>query len=100
MDTPAHLDKDSPMDLDDVRTQLPAWEVGEDGISRTFEVDDYGAAMALTVQIALEAQRRNHHPDMTVTWGSVAVSLVTHDAGSSVTDKDVDLASWIDDLAG
>lgn len=88
------------MDLQDVRDQLPAWDVGEDGISRTFDVDDYGAAMALTVRIGLEAQRRNHHPDMTVGWGSVAVSLVTHDAGSTVTDKDVDLASWIDGVVG
>jgi 4a-hydroxytetrahydrobiopterin dehydratase len=84
--------------LDRVREELLDWTADEDGIHRTIEVDDYGAAMGLTVQIGLEAQRRNHHPDITVGWGKVAVSLVTHDADSSVTDKDVDLAAWIDQL--
>ncbi|MBY5162754.1 4a-hydroxytetrahydrobiopterin dehydratase [Salsipaludibacter albus] len=82
--------------LDRVREELLDWELDDDGIHRTIEVDDYGAAMALTVRIGLEAQRRNHHPDITVGWGTVKVSLVTHDADSSVTDKDVDLAAWID----
>lgn len=85
--------------LDRVREELLDWELDDDGIHRTFEVDDYGAAMALTVRIALEAQHRNHHPDITVGWGTVEVSLVTHDADSSVTDKDVDLAAWIDEVA-
>lgn len=84
--------------LERVREELVGWTLDDDGIHRTFEVADYGAAMALTVQIGLEAQRRNHHPDITVGWGRVAVSLVTHDADSSVTDKDVDLAAWIDQL--
>lgn len=85
--------------LDRVREELLGWDLDDDGIHKTFEVDDYGAAMALTVRIGLEAQRRNHHPDLTVTWGSVAVTLVTHDADSSVTDADVDLAAWIDGIA-
>lgn len=88
------------MDEATIRERLPQWEVGDDGIRRTFEVDGYGPAMGLAVQVGLEAQRRNHHPSMTVDWGRVEVSLVTHDAGDSVTEKDVDLASWIDDLVG
>jgi 4a-hydroxytetrahydrobiopterin dehydratase len=83
---------------DRVRDELPDWTLDDDGIHRTVDVEDYGAAMALTVRIGLEAQRRNHHPDITVGWGSVAVSLVTHDADASVTDKDVDLATWIDQV--
>jgi 4a-hydroxytetrahydrobiopterin dehydratase len=78
--------------------ELPDWEQRDGGIHRHVDVDDYGAAMALTVRIGLEAQRRNHHPDITVGWGSVDVSLTTHDAGGSVTDKDVDLARWIDEV--
>lgn len=81
---------------DRVREELPEWSLDDDGIHRTFEVADYGAAMGLTVQIGLEAQRRNHHPEIAVGWGSVVVSLVTHDADNAVTDKDVDLAAWID----
>lgn len=84
------------MDTDHIKEALPDWEVGEDGIHRTFDMDDYGSAMALTVQIGLEAQRRNHHPDITVGWGKVAVSLVTHDEGNAITQQDVDLATWID----
>lgn len=82
---------------DRVSEELPDWRHEDGGIHRTFSTSDYGTAMALTVRIALEAQRRNHHPEITVGWGSVAVSLVTHDAGNTVTDKDVDLARWIDE---
>jgi len=88
------------MNTDEIAAALPDWDLGDEGISRTFSTSDYGTAMALTVRIGLEAQRRNHHPEITVGWGSVAVSLVTHDAGDSVTDKDVDLAQWIDGIAG
>ena len=79
-------------------SQTGAWTTT--GSTARFEVADYGAAMGLTVQIGLEAQRRNHHPEITVGWGSVVVSLVTHDADNAVTDKDVDLAAWIDQTIG
>lgn len=87
------------MNPNEIAAAVPDWELGDDGIRRTFSIPDYGTAMALTVRIGLEAQRRNHHPEITVGWGSVAVSLVTHDAGDSVTDKDVELARWIDEAA-
>lgn len=87
------------MDLDDVRDRLPAWDVAPDGIQRTYEVDDFAAAMALAVHVGLEAQRRNHHPDLTIGWGRLEVSLTTHDADSTVTDQDVDLAEWIEGVA-
>lgn len=87
------------MNPNEIAAAVPDWELGDDGIRRTFSTPDYGTAMALTVRIGLEAQRRNHHPEITVGWGSVAVSLVTHDAGDSVTDKDVELARWIDEAA-
>lgn len=87
------------MDLTNARDRLPDWDVGEDGIQRTYELDDFAAAMALAVHVGLEAQRRNHHPDLTIGWGRLEVSLTTHDADSTVTDKDVDLAEWIDQAA-
>ncbi len=83
---------------DRVREELLGWELDDDGIHKSVEVGDYAEAMGLTVRIALEAQRRNHHPDLLVTWGSVVITLVTHDADSSVTDADVDLAAWIDGI--
>lgn len=86
------------MDEAAVRERLPKWDLDDNGIHRVVEVDGYGPAMGLAVQVGLEAQRRNHHPSMTVDWGRVAIRLVTHDADDAVTDKDVDLAAWIDDL--
>lgn len=85
------------MDLDDVRTQLPEWEVAEDGLYLDLECEDFAEAMALAVHVGLEAQRRNHHPDLTISWGRLEVSLTTHDEDSTVTEKDVDLATWIDE---
>jgi 4a-hydroxytetrahydrobiopterin dehydratase len=58
---------------------------------------DFASAWAFGTRVALEAEREFHHPEITVTWGKVIISLVTHEAGG-ITDKDRDLATAISAL--
>ena len=51
-------------------------------------------------RVALLAEQRNHHPDWSNSWNKVDIALSTHDAGSTVTDADRDLAAAIDELLG
>ena len=64
----------------------------------TFGADDFAAAAAFVARIAEAADAANHHPDVLLRWGEVAVTTVSHDAGG-LTQRDVDLAGTISALA-
>jgi 4a-hydroxytetrahydrobiopterin dehydratase len=46
-------------------------------------------------QVALAAEKLDHHPDWSNSWATVDISLQTHDAGG-ITELDVELARIID----
>lgn len=48
-------------------------------------------------RVALYAERADHHPTFTNTYADLKIALSTHDAGG-VTKKDVDMASFIDEI--
>lgn len=78
------------------------WSLVEEGghvaLVRTYTFPDFKAALGYTVELGLEAERRDHHPDVTVGWGKAKVLLTTHDAGG-VTVLDLELARAADELA-
>ncbi len=71
------------------------WERSGDGIARKFSFHDFGTALAFVVRIGCYAEKRDHHPDITLTWGSARVLWSTHDAGG-VTQLDTDAAEACD----
>jgi 4a-hydroxytetrahydrobiopterin dehydratase len=50
-------------------------------------------------EVAIAAEKMNHHPEWTNVWNTVKFSLSTHDAGNTVTDRDRRLAEKIDAIA-
>jgi 4a-hydroxytetrahydrobiopterin dehydratase len=44
------------------------------------------------------AERQNHHPEWSNVWNRVSIRLTTHDAGSTVTEKDEKLAQAIEKI--
>ena len=50
---------------------------------------------ALT-RVGLVAQEQGHHPDLSISWNRVTISITTHDAGNTVTAGDRKLAAAID----
>jgi 4a-hydroxytetrahydrobiopterin dehydratase len=75
-----------------------SWTERDGGLHRDFEFADFSEAFAFMTQVALLAEKRNHHPDWSNAWNRVSISLTTHDAGSVVTDGDREMAAAIDDL--
>src|SRR5690348_5075895 len=59
----------------------PGWERAGERVERTFSFPDYGAGIGFVMRVALAAERRDHHPDILLSWGKVRVSWSTHDAG-------------------
>ena len=79
--------------------QLPEWQRDGDALVRTYTRRDWLDAIAFLDRIAPEAERRNHHPDVSITgYRNVTIRLMTHSAGG-ITQRDLDLATWIEHAA-
>ena len=76
---------------------LPDWDYDEarDAITRTVQFTDFPEAFGFMAQVALVAEKMNHHPEWTNVWNRVDILLTTHDAGG-LSHRDVELASAID----
>lgn len=72
---------------------------GRDAIVRTFRFADFKAAFGFMTQVALEAERLDHHPEWSNVYSTVEATLTTHDAGG-VTGLDLELARFMDARAG
>lgn len=70
-----------------------------DAICKTYKFKDFSEAFGFMARVALAAERMDHHPEWRNVWNTVEVVLTSHDAGG-VTQRDVDLATIMDRIAG
>lgn len=71
------------------------WSVDAGALQKTFVFQLYGAAIAFAVHIGFAAEKRDHHPEMQISWGKVTVRWSTHDAGG-ITALDLEMAELCD----
>ena len=74
------------------------WNEKDNTITKTFEFSSYLDGIDFVNEVANLSEQENHHPDITIGYCKVTISLTTHDAGS-LTEKDYKLAKLIDDLS-
>ena len=72
------------------------WKEENNSLQQKFEFRNFSEAFAFMTRVALEAEKMNHHPTWTNTYNTVEISLSTHDAGDTVTEKDHKLSKKID----
>lgn len=77
---------------------LDDWRVIHRTIQASFRTGSMAAGIEFAARIGPIADEANHHPDLTVTYPRVHVSLTTHDTGG-LTTRDVDLARQISAIA-
>ena len=73
------------------------WEEKNKSLVRKFSFSDFKSALAFVNKVGDLAEAANHHPDISLGWGKVVVSLTTHSEGG-VTEKDRQLANEIDQI--
>ena len=80
---------------------LPDWDYDEarDAITRKILFTDFAEAFGFMTQVALIAEKADHHPEWTNVWNRVEVLLTTHDAGG-LSHRDIELAEAIDGILG
>ncbi len=74
------------------------WKEEDNKLVRSFEFENFIQAFGFMTQIAIQAEKVNHHPWWSNVYNQVSIKLSTHDAGDIVTQKDRDLASAIDQI--
>ncbi|XOV92451.1 MAG: 4a-hydroxytetrahydrobiopterin dehydratase [Bacteroidota bacterium] len=74
------------------------WTEENNSLKKTFQFDDFISAFGFMSQVAIIAEKMNHHPNWSNTYNKVSFELNTHDAGDKVTEKDRKLAEAIDKL--
>ena len=75
------------------------WQLLEerDAISKTFKFRDFTEAFGWMAQVALAAEKHDHHPEWFNVYNRVDVTLTTHDAGG-LSELDVTLAHLMDGI--
>lgn len=68
------------------------------GIRARFRTGDFATGLRLVERIGAAAEEADHHPDLSLTYGEVIVTLSSHDVGG-ITSRDVDLARRISGFA-
>jgi 4a-hydroxytetrahydrobiopterin dehydratase len=86
-------------DIDERLRSLPGWERSGDAIVKRFTFGDFMQALGFVNRIAEPSEAMNHHPDVTIHWNEVTLTLWTHASGG-LTHRDFDLARTIEERAG
>jgi 4a-hydroxytetrahydrobiopterin dehydratase len=95
----AMIPKLSAGERDDALISLKNWthDPERDGLRRRFTFADFVTAFGFMTQVALLAEKADHHPEWSNVWNRVDILLTTHDAGG-LSARDVALARQIDEI--
>lgn len=86
-------------EIRDRLNQLPGWSHSGSALHRKFTFESFMPGIQFVNRIAEAAEKAQHHPDITINYNVISISLSTHSEGG-VTAKDFGLAREIDALAG
>lgn len=98
--TKINNDKIDPQSVDKYMEAIPHWTCNDEksAINRKFRFNDFSWAFAFMTQIAIEAEKMNHHPEWFNVYNRVEITLNTHDVGG-LSALDFALARRIDEIA-
>jgi 4a-hydroxytetrahydrobiopterin dehydratase len=71
------------------------WHIESDKLSKTFKFKSFIRAFGWMSQIAIWAEKLNHHPEWFNVYNKVEVKLTTHDVGG-LSELDFKLAAKMD----
>jgi 4a-hydroxytetrahydrobiopterin dehydratase len=91
------IEKLSPTAAAELLATLKHWQHDEKrgAITREFVFADFAQAFAFMTQIAIQAEKRNHHPEWFNVYNRVNITLTTHDV-DGLSQRDIDLARYAD----
>lgn len=85
-------------DIQDNFDRLKNWQLVGNTLQKEFKFKDFVSAFGFMSQVALHAEKLNHHPEWKNVYNTVSITLSTHDAGG-LTKLDFELAKLIDKIS-
>lgn len=79
----------------DLLAELDGWQLIDNKIGKTFSFKNFYQTISFVNAVAWIANREDHHPDMTVSYGSCQVTYSTH-AINGLSENDFICAAKID----
>ena len=73
------------------------WQVNENKLYRRLVFEDFVHAFSFMTQVAMIAERTNHHPEWANIYRTVDIFLTTHDV-NGISDKDEAMLKSIEKL--
>jgi 4a-hydroxytetrahydrobiopterin dehydratase len=70
------------------------WSIKDEKLFREFKFSNFISAFGFMTQVAMLAERANHHPEWFNVYNTVAISKTTHEAGG-ISKRDFELAQEI-----
>ena len=77
--------------------ELPDWELKDEKLHRELKFKNFVEAFGFMTQVALLAERADHHPEWSNVWNKVVIDLTTHEA-NGISQRDFDLAEQINKI--
>jgi 4a-hydroxytetrahydrobiopterin dehydratase len=78
--------------------ELDGWKREGDAIRKSFDRGDFVGSVDFVKALVAPAEEMGHHPDLSISWSEVEVTITTHSEGG-LTANDFELAKRIDALA-
>ena len=96
----AHHDRLTDAERELALAELKDWSLvdSREAIFRRFTLKNFNAAFGFMTRVALEAEKRDHHPEWSNVYRTVDIVLTSHDV-KGLSQRDVDLARIIDAIA-
>ena len=85
-------------EIDEQLKTLDGWTLDGNAIRKQFTFAGFPEAVAFVSRLVSDAERADHHPDVTINYRRVTLSWSTHDEGG-LTAKDIAGAQMSDTRA-
>lgn len=86
------------LEVEEKLAALDGWTRAGEAIEKSFKRGNFVGAVEFVDSLVAPAEEMNHHPDVSISWDTVTVTLSTHSEGG-LTAADFELAAKIDSLA-
>lgn len=83
--------------INDYMRKLSNWALEGDLIVKDFTFGNFRQALEFVNKVGEIAEKHNHHPDITISYNKVRLTLTTH-FEHGLTSKDFEVAEEIDKL--
>ena len=83
--------------INEYMSKVKDWALESNAIVKDFTFENSKQALEFVNKVGEIAEKHNHHPDITISYNKVRLSLTTH-SEHGLTSKDFEVAGEIDKL--